>query len=92
MFKGQIALTAVRPTAPALAVIVPSPPTNLTATLGAGKLTLTWPASHTGWRLQSQTNLSGTNWSDVIGSMQTNAWIIQVNQAGRSMFFRMTYP
>jgi len=31
-------------------------PTNLTATLDGGKLTLIWPAGHTGWRLQAQTN------------------------------------
>jgi hypothetical protein len=78
------------------AVLTVLNPTNLTATLGGGKLTLNWPASHTGWRLQTQTNTAaaglGTNWSDVIGSMQTNAWIIPINQAAPSVFFRLTYP
>jgi len=35
---------------------------------------------------------SGGNWSDVIGSRQTNVWSIPINQAGLSVFFRLTYP
>src|SRR6266404_570165 len=71
-------------------------PVNLAATLDGGKLALNWPADHTGWALQMQTNALtlglGANWSDVNGSRQTNAWIVPINQAGPSVFFRLTLP
>ncbi len=71
-------------------------PTNLTVTVDGGNVSLSWPADHIGWQLQIQTNTlaegSGGNWSDVIGSRQTNVWSIPINQAGLSVFFRLTYP
>ncbi len=68
--------------------------TNLTAALGAGQLTVTWPADHTGWRLQTQAVLtaSGDGWADVAGSRQTNSWSILLNQSSQSGFFRLTWP
>ena len=47
------------------------------------RLTLSWPADHTGWRLQAQTNNPttglGTNWFDVPGSaMIIPAYILTV--------------
>ena len=78
-----------------LAPTLPTP-VNLTATLDGEKLALNWPADHTGWTLQIQTNAltmgPGANWSDVNGSRQTNAWIVPINQAGPSVFFRLTLP
>jgi len=57
---------------------------------------LNWPAGYTGWRLQTQTNTltagPGANWSDVIGSRQTNAWIVPINPGAPSLFFRLAYP
>jgi hypothetical protein len=54
-------------------------------------LTLSWPAGHTGWRLQSQTNgLTGT-WVDVAGSTATNQVTVPINPANRSVFFRLVY-
>ena len=50
--------------------------TNLTLTAGSGTLTLSWPADHTGWKLQAQTNTLdtglGTNWVDLGDYTQTN--------------------
>jgi fibronectin-binding autotransporter adhesin len=47
-------------------------PTNITATVAGGGLTLSWPADHMGWRLEVQTNVLsaglGTNWVTVEGS------------------------
>jgi len=49
---------------------------NVTATVGAGNLTLSWPADHTGWRLLTQTNRLtrglGTNRTTVANSSSTN--------------------
>ena len=68
--------------------------TNLTAALNGGLLTVTWPRDHTGWRLQTQAILtaSGSGWSDVAGSRQTNSWNIWINQSSPSAFFRLTWP
>lgn len=68
--------------------------TDLTAGINAGLLTVTWPEDHTGWRLQTQTVLtaSGTGWSDVAGSRQTNRWNIWLNPSSPSVFFRLTLP
>ena len=75
--------------------LIPTAPTstNLTATLNAGLLTVTWPEDHAGWRLQTQAVLtaSGSGWSDVAGSRQTNSWSISLNQSSPSLFFRLTW-
>jgi autotransporter-associated beta strand protein len=71
-------------------------PTNITATVSGGVLTLSWPADHIGWRLQVQTNsLSAglnTNWLDVAGSTNVNSVDININPANGSVFYRMIYP
>jgi len=63
-----------------------------TASLSAnnGQLQLTWPANHTGWRLQMNTNLSTTNWQDVSGANATNQILIKPTNA--NAFFRLVYP
>jgi hypothetical protein len=58
-----------------------------------GNLTLSWPADHTGWTLQVQTNSLGeglgTNWVDVPGSASTNAVTIPVTFANEAVFYRL---
>jgi hypothetical protein len=67
-------------------------PTNITVAASGGNLTLTWPADHTGWRLQSQTNGLGTNWFDVLGANTTNQIVVPIDGTDNSVFFRMVYP
>jgi autotransporter-associated beta strand protein len=71
-------------------------PTNLTATVSGNVLTLAWPADHTGWHLQIQTNsLSvglGTNWVTWPGSDLVNTTNLTINPANGSVFYRMVYP
>jgi hypothetical protein len=71
-------------------------PANITDALDRGKLTLYWPADHTGWRLQTQTgSLStglGTNWLDVSGSRRTNSWMVSIDQSELPVFFRLAWP
>ena len=71
-------------------------PTNITATVSGNNLTLMWPADHTGWRLQSQTNLLSvgiaTNWFNVAGATTTNQVVIPINPANPTVFYRMVYP
>ena len=61
-----------------------------TVTLVGNQLQLNWPADHTGWRLQMNTNLSTTNWLDVSGASATNQISIQPTNA--NAFFRLVYP
>jgi autotransporter-associated beta strand protein len=71
-------------------------PTNITASVSGGVLTLTWPPDHTGWRLQNQTNTLakglGTNWVDVAGATTTNQVSIPVSGTNGVVFYRMIYP
>lgn len=71
-------------------------PTNITAVVSGDQYDLSWPATHTGWKLQAQTNslsvgLSGT-WFDVAGSTTTNHVIMPINPANGSVFFRLLKP
>ena len=81
-----------------LAVVSPvnTTPTNLVTTVSGNSLILSWPADHTGWRLQSQTNSLttglGTNWVDVAGSTAVNSVTNTINTANSSVFYRMVYP
>lgn len=71
-------------------------PTNITFSVSNGALTLSWPADHTGWRLQTQTNplLTGlwTNWFDVPGSTGTNQVTQLISPNNPSVFFRLSLP
>ncbi len=72
-------------------------PTNIVATVNGNQLTLTWPADHTGWRLQGQTNppgvgINSSNWVDVIGSTNVNTLPITIIGTNGPVFFRMIYP
>jgi len=58
--------------------------------LVGNQLQLSWPANHTGWRLQMNTNLAGTNWQDVAGADTTNA--VSIPPTNGSAFFRLIYP
>ncbi len=74
-------------------------PTNITASVIGNVLTLSWPADHTGWRLQVQTNTlaNGLNpasaaWSTVSGSTNVSSTAININPANGSVFYRLIYP
>jgi autotransporter-associated beta strand protein len=97
---GAVAGSTLQITSGELYLVVASAvnltPTNLVATVTGGNLTLTWPADHTGWTLQAQTNaLStglGTNWVNVADSATTNQVAVPVSPANGSVFFRLVYP
>jgi autotransporter-associated beta strand protein len=86
------------PTNGVLSVIqVTSPlPTNLVVTVAGGNLTLTWPADHLGWRLETQTNSLSTglspNWFTVPGSTNTTTVSLPFNAANPAVFYRLAYP
>jgi autotransporter-associated beta strand protein len=80
----------------AIVAAVNTNPTNITAAVSGGNLNLSWPADHTGWRLQAQTNSGaaglGTNWATVPGSTTVNSMSFPLDPANGSVFFRMVYP
>jgi autotransporter-associated beta strand protein len=71
-------------------------PTNITSSVSGNVLSLSWPADHTGWKLQIQTNgLStglSTNWVTLPGSELVNSTNLTINPANGAVFYRMVYP
>ncbi|MCO5053914.1 MAG: PA14 domain-containing protein [Verrucomicrobiae bacterium] len=80
----------------AITSLVATDPVNLTSTFNANELILTWPADHTGWRLQVQTNALAQglsdNWVDVPDSSTTNWFTIPVDPSVGTVFYRLIYP
>ena len=66
--------------------------TPLSFVTADNQLQLNWPADHTGWQLQSQTNSLRTNWVNVAGSTQTNLVTILLNTTNGAVFFRLVRP
>ncbi|MGH7978196.1 MAG: hypothetical protein ACREE6_02390 [Limisphaerales bacterium] len=75
--------------------LVNTTPTNLVFSVSGGNLTLSWPADHTGWTLQAQTNSVssglGTNWVNVAGSTSVNQITQPINAANGCVFYRLVY-
>jgi len=76
--------------------VVSITPVAMTKTISSGLLTLSWPADHTGWRLQVQTNSLtvglSTNWVNVPNSIATNQMTFPVNSTPGCVFYRLSYP
>lgn len=68
-------------------------PTNIMFSLSGGHLTLSWPADHTGWQLQSNSiGLTATSaWFTISGSTATNQMIFTPDLTRTNVFFRMLY-
>jgi len=71
-------------------------PTNILWSVAGTNLVLSWPADHTGWLLQFQTNAIGaglsTNWNAVPGSDSTNNLSVPVDPKMGSVFYRLVSP
>jgi autotransporter-associated beta strand protein len=86
------------PTSGVLSVVqtIATNPTNILYSVSSNVLTLSWPADHTGWRLQAQTNAPGlglgTNWADVADSTNVNQLTFPMNPANGSVFYRLVFP
>ena len=76
-------------------ITVNASPTSIVASLSNHQLTLSWPADHTGWTLQAQTNNPsmglGTNWVNVADSTLTNQVVVPVDSTSGSVFYRLFY-
>jgi autotransporter-associated beta strand protein len=72
-------------------------PTNILATVAGNVLTIAWPADHTGWYLQVQTNSISTglapaasNWFTITNSALVNTTNFTINPANGSVFYRIS--
>lgn len=83
---GKVTVASVGP-------LVNTTPTNIVTSISGSNLTLSWPADHTGWRLQTNAvGLTTTNaWFDYPGSSATNQISIGIDQTKTNVFFRMIY-
>jgi len=78
---------------------VASNPTNISYSFNGNTLSLTWPADHLGWILQSQTNaatvglITASNaWTDVSGSASSTSATITVDPTKPTVFYRLRQP
>ena len=72
--------------------VVSTMPTNITGVVTADNFNLAWPAGHTGWQLQVQTNGLGTNWVNIANSTLTNEMTFPIDREQSAVFFRLVYP
>ena len=79
-----------------LKTFISTAPVSVDLQVNGSELNLSWPADHTGWRLECQTNNSGTglstNWFTYPGSTVTNRFIFPTDAAVGSVFYRLVYP
>ncbi|HEY1719301.1 MAG TPA: autotransporter-associated beta strand repeat-containing protein [Verrucomicrobiae bacterium] len=70
-------------------------PTNIVASVSGNTLTLSWPADHTGWTLEAQTNSLAvginTNWVPIAGSSSTNEVSMTIDPNNGVVFYRLIY-
>jgi alpha-L-rhamnosidase len=94
--SAQITNVEAQFTAKYINAIVASNPTTITAVVVGGSLQLSWPADHTGWTLQMQSNPPAvgltTNWVRLAGSSFTNQLSLPMYPGGGSAFFRLVFP
>lgn len=71
-------------------------PTNVVAVVNGNNLELSWPADHTGWFLQAQTNSLGVglnnNWVTIPGTDANNHYTNAVVPNQPAVFYRMYHP
>jgi len=84
------------PTNGVLSVIngIAANPTNIIASISSGVLTLTWPADHLGWLVQSNSvNLAvPADWYDLSNTAAGTSYTITLNPAQANVFYRLRHP
>jgi autotransporter-associated beta strand protein len=77
-------------------VVVNPNPTNILFSVSGNQLTLSWPADHTGWELEIQTNSVSVglsnNWVTYPASTTVDSISIPINLANGTVFYRLVYP
>ena len=73
---------------------IASNPTNLTFTVTGSTGTLSWPADHLGWLVQSNSvNLAvPANWQDISNTVSGTNYIFTIDPAKGNVFYRLRHP
>ncbi len=69
---------------------ISSIPPNINLSIDAGMMNLSWPGTHTGWRLMSRTNLLIGDWQEVPSSTVTNVY--EETPSTDSLYYRLVFP
>jgi hypothetical protein len=89
---GQLAVNGTLAVVRAISAVPP----NVEVEWLDDSLWLSWPADHTGWRLQTQTSSLamglGNDWVDVSGGASTNRMVAPIDPLIPGVFFRLVYP
>jgi autotransporter-associated beta strand protein len=76
--------------------VLSTSPVTISNSVAGNLLTTAWPADHTGWRLQVQTNSAAvglsTNWVNVPNSVVTNRMTFTIDPAVGCVFYRLVFP
>jgi autotransporter-associated beta strand protein len=68
-------------------------PTNITVSVTGNSLSLSWPADHLGWQLQSNSiGLTAPQWFAIPGSTAVTQESLILDLSKTNVFFRMVYP
>lgn len=75
-------------------VAIASYPTNMMLSVSGNTISLTWPSTHLGWILQSQTNsgISPTGWFDVANTSTVTNFPATLDATHPTIFFRLRHP
>jgi hypothetical protein len=63
---------------------------HVTNAASENQIQFSWPANHTGWQLQMQTNILGANWFTFPNANYANTFLLPMTNC--SAFFRLVYP
>ena len=71
-----------------------SNPTNITASVSNGVLTLTWPQDHLGWLVQSNSvDLAvPADWYDISNTATQTTYISPISRTQTKVFYRLRHP
>lgn len=73
--------------------VIATTPSSLSLSSMGGSVTITWPSTHLGWILETQSNgLSASNWTAVPNSTTTTFHVVPISPASPPTFFRLRHP
>jgi len=73
----------------ALSIIPPEPSTSLTIIYNNNQAIVSWPSSVSGWTLQTNADLTRTNWGNYAGTIINNT--ATNSPVKGNLFFRLSY-